>query len=357
MKKIILIILLFYSSWSRTEEISPWSNIYYQVEESYVYDITYEKLAISALKGIKKADKDLTVGDDNKRITLYYKGKVVKVVGKPEPDNVSAWGKLTDDVIEEAIAVSKKTEQRSFEIQAIMLTEMVKILDKDSKFYGNMDEALGIDIRNHRQFAARMENDALYIKIAAFNKQTKREIVEALSEYQDAKGLILDLRASPGGMLGEAIEVADLFLDEGIIASTRGKDKAKEVYYLADKEVLFGGKPMIILVDGNTASAAEVLTAALQEQARAKVIGTSTKGKGTIQALIDIYPEGGVLAVTSGFFMTPSGKELNKKGIVPDICTFGTVKYMSEDKKCPADERETSGIELDEAKKMLNLSE
>ena len=146
-----------------------------------------------------------------------------------------------------------------------------------------------------------------------------------------------------------------MFLNEGIIASTKGKNRAEEVYYLADKNELFAGKPMVILVDGNTASAAEVLAVALQEQTRAKIVGTGTKGKGSIQKLINIYPDNGVLAVTNAFFVTPSGAEFNQKGIIPDVCTFGEVKYMSDDKKCPAEGHETSEIELIEAKKMLNL--
>ena len=354
MKKLAFVVLIVFAFVSQAAEVSPWASVYEQVKKAYVYDVQYNDLAVAALKGLKKIDKDLTLGDDDKRLTLYYKGKVVKVEKKPQDDEAKAWGILTDNIMETAENVSPKAEQRSFEINSIMAEEMVKILDKDSKFYGDWDEANGIKIKNERQFAARMEDDILYIKIIAFNKQTKNEMLEALSEYISAKTLILDLRGSGGGMLGEAIEVADLFLDEGIIASTKGKNKVEEVYYLADKNELFAGKPMVILVDGNTASAAEVLAVALQEQTRAKIVGTGTKGKGSIQKLINIHPEGGVLAVTNGFFMTPSGKELNHKGIVPDICTFGEIKKMSNDKKCPADERETSEIELDEAKKMLD---
>lgn len=354
MKKLAFVVLIVFAFVSQAAEVSPWASVYEQVKKAYVYDVQYNDLAVAALKGLKKIDKDLTLGDDDKRLTLYYKGKVVKVEKKPQDDEAKAWGTLTNNMIAKACQISAKAERSSFEINAWLAKEMVKILDKDSKFYGDWDEANGIKIKNERQFAARMEDDILYIKIGAFNKQTKNEMLEALSEYISAKTLILDLRGSGGGMLGEAIEVADLFLDEGIIASTKGKNKTEEVYYLADKDEIFDGKPMVILVDGNTASAAEVLAAALQEQGRATIIGTGTKGKGSIQKLINIHPEGGVLAVTNGFFMTPSGRELNKKGIVPDICTFGEIKKMSNDKKCPADERETSEIELDEAKKMLD---
>lgn len=357
MMKVLIVLICLLGFAARADDVSGWANTYLQVKSSYVYNITYEKMAIAALKGLKDLDANLTVGNDNRRISLYYKGKVVMVENKPENDTALEWGAMTDKIIAMAEKVSPKAEQRNFEINSIMAQEMVKILDEDSKFYEDADEASGLKVRNHRQFAARMDGDALYIKIAAFNKQTKNEILKALNEYENAKGLILDLRASPGGMLGEAIKIADLFLDEGIIASIKGKKTDEEVYYVAEEDDWFAHKPIVILVDGNSASAAEVLTAALQEQKRATVIGTGTKGKGTVQKLIKLYPEGGVLAITNGFFMTPSGKKLNKKGIVPDICTFGEVQYINNGNKCPPDERENSETELAEAKKALNLSE
>lgn len=352
MKNWVIGIALLWCCGARAEDISPWAKLYRQVEESYVSDVTIEQLAVAALKGLKQADRNLNVGDDNTRMTLYYRGRVVKVESKPKDDSAAMWGALTDNMIAAAEKVSDEAERRNFEINGIMAREIVKVLDKDSKFYESMDEASGLAINNHRQFAARMEEKNLYIKIGAFNKQTKKQILEAVDEYKEATAMIIDLRGCPGGMLGEAIEIADLFLDDGIIASIRGKNTKQEVYYVAKDRDMFSNKPIVILVDGNSASAAEVLAVALQEQGRAYIIGTKTKGKGTIQKLIDVYPSNGVLAVTSGFFMTPSGRELNHKGIVPDVCTFGDEPKQSQ--KCPAQERENSEAELEEAKKLLD---
>ena len=228
--------------------------------------------------------------------------------------DAAAWGRLSEAVIDAAAENSGRAERYDFATADILVKGMSGILDKDSKFYGSMDEAEGIPARNQRTFAARPEGKSLYIKIGAFNKQTLRELQKSVAEYASA---VLDLRGCPGGMLGEAIKAAGLFLDGGIVASVRGKPADEEVYYTADPGDIWQGKPITVLVDEETASAAEVLAAALQEQGRAEIAGSKTKGKGSIQKLI-ILPGGSVLAVTSGFFMTPSGRELNGNGIAPD---------------------------------------
>ena len=319
MKKIwLLFLLLLFGTDVYAEDAGFWQRIYTQVSEAYVYEITPEELAIAALKSLRRADKSLTVGDDKERITLYYQGKVVKVLRKPKDrQDAAAWGRLTEAVVTAAAENSRRAEKYDFATADILVKGMSGILDKDSKFYGSMDEAEGVPVRNQRTFAARPEGKSLYIKIGAFNKQTLRELQKSVAEYASAEELVLDLRGCPGGMLGEAIKAAGLFLDSGIVASVRGKPADEEVYYTADPGDIWQGKPITVLVDEETASAAEVIAAALQEQGRAEIAGSKTKGKGSIQKLI-ILPGGSVLAVTSGFFMTPSGRELNGKGITPD---------------------------------------
>lgn len=314
MKKIwsILVVFLYIPS---AYGQGNWENIYKQVQEAYVYQVTVEDLAVSVLKALNKVDRNIVVGNDNRRMTLYCKGRVVKVLNKPEDkNNVDIWGKITEDFIVTAIEKSPEAERRDFELNDIVAKEMVKSLDKDSKFYGNIDEANGVTRRHKRQFVARLEDKVLYIKIATINKQTCNEVEKALDEYSTAKELIIDLQGCPGGMVGEAIKIADLFLDGGIIASSKGKNIGEEIFYTADEKVMWQGKAIKILVDEETASAAEILTAALAEQGRADVEGAVTKGKGTMQKLI-VLPSGSVLAITNGFFMTPSGHEINGKGV------------------------------------------
>ncbi len=323
MKKIFFLLLFLVCFSAHANTPTSWSDIYQEVINAFVYDVEVESLAINVLKGLNKVDKHLRIGNDSSRVTLYYRGKVVKVLRKPENrKDVSIWGNITTQMIDAAVETSSLASEIDFKIESIVVAEMIKSLDKDSKFYDDIDEANGLKKQIGRTFAVRREGNNLYIKILAFNKQTLFELEQAFDSEVDYEAIIIDLRGCPGGMLGMAIDVADMFLNDGIIASTKGKKQNEEVYYNANlNEEVKIVKPLFILVDKDTASSAEIFAAALQEQGIAKVIGTQTKGKGTMQKLISL-PNGGVLAITNGFFMKPSGAELNEKGIIPDICTF-----------------------------------
>lgn len=294
------------------------SDVYAKIRDTYISDVKIDKLAVAALKGINSLDKNLRMADDNTRLTLYYKGKVVKVLRKAEENDADNWGRISDEFIDAARNASPLAEEKSFRIIDEMARGMLKVLDIDSEFYSNMEEAKGITGRNKRYFAARMEEDKiLYVKINAFNKQTYNELINALDKFATAEKLILDVKECPGGMASEAIKIADLFLDGGIITSTRGKDENSITYYSADEAEKFTGKDVEIWISEKTASAAEILAAALQEQGRAVIKGEKSFGKGTMQQLI-LLPSKSVLAVTSGYFQTPSGRELNKIGVIPN---------------------------------------
>ncbi len=359
MKKILSVLMIFIAWNVKAETVSEWENIYKQVSDSYVYYVSIEDLAVAGMKGIKEVDNKLTVADDASRITLYYNGRVVKVLRKPENENdAGAWGKVTSEIIAEAAKKSKKANLRDFELTDFMAKSMITILDKDSKFYENTDDVKRFNIRNKRLFSANLKDDVLVVKIGAFNKKTLSKTKEVL-ENVEAKALIIDLRGCPGGMTGEAIAIADMFLDEGIVTSVKGKNENEEVYYNADDEKFFDDKPIFVLVDGETASSAEILAIALKEQSRAKVIGTTTQGKASTQKLISLE-NGSVLAITNGFFNSPSGENWHNKGVEPDVCTFERGRKNMEEsfaevktEACGKESREDSDLESELAMQML----
>jgi uncharacterized metal-binding protein len=355
MKKGLLIGILLLCGrvvWA-AEDNTSWAETYRQVQEAYVDKVSVEDLAVAALKGLDKSDKQLRFANDGSRISLYYKGQVIKVLNKPQDtDDFRRWGEMTQAMLEAAIDKSAEAASRDFEMEDLLAESLVKVLDKDSKFYISSDEAVKTGQGQHRVFAARREGNLLYVKIGMFNKQTVADVTKALTDEKEASALVLDLRGCPGGMASEAIEVADLFLDGGIITILKGKNPREETYYTAHSPVLWGNKPMFVLVDAETASAAEILATALQEEGRAQIIGTATIGKGTMQKLIALSG-GGVLAVTNGRFAAPSGKEINERGVIPDVCTF----EMPENKdieellkrkpsNCLAEPRAESNLEL-----------
>jgi carboxyl-terminal processing protease len=171
------------------------------------------------------------------------------------------------------------------------------------------------------------EGDAAYIHLYGFNADTveslRREIDEAESEIgSEFAGLVLDLRNNPGGLLDQAVEVSDLFLDDGRIVSTHGRHPDSHQFFEATDGDVLDGRPLIVLVNGNSASASEIVAAALQDTGRAVVIGSNSFGKGTVQTVLRL-PNSGELTLTWARFHAPSGYTLNKLGVLPTICTSG----------------------------------
>ena len=166
------------------------------------------------------------------------------------------------------------------------------------------------------------------IRITAFNDRTPKRVAEALSEARAAlgsayTGLIIDLRGNPGGLLDKAIDVADLFLHTGLISSTNGRHTLSYQRFEAEPGDISDGKNIVLLIDGATASAAEVLAAALQDQRRAVLVGASSFGKGSVQKVDDL-PNGGELVLTWARLFTPSGYTIQGAGVVPTVCTQGS---------------------------------
>jgi carboxyl-terminal processing protease len=161
------------------------------------------------------------------------------------------------------------------------------------------------------------------IRIASFNRQTGEATRDAVTELSrkigpDLAGFVIDLRSNPGGLLDQAIEVTDTFLERGEIVSQRGRAKDDIERYYARADDLTGGKPIVVLVDEGSASAAEIVAGALQDQKRAIVLGQRTFGKGSVQTLIPLGPDTG-LRLTTARYYTPAGKSVQEAGIEPDI--------------------------------------
>lgn len=186
-----------------------------------------------------------------------------------------------------------------------------------------------------------------YVRINSFSEQTDEELQRALEWLadRDVKGLILDLRNDLGGMLGAAIGVCDLFVDSGVIVTTRGRDRQILKAYNATPSGTFSGFPVAVLVNNYTASASEIVAACLQDHGRAVVVGQRTFGKGTVQELIDLERRQGLLKLTTASYWRPSGKNIHRHADADEDDDWG----VSPD---PGFE-----VELDEAQLARLLSE
>jgi carboxyl-terminal processing protease len=170
-----------------------------------------------------------------------------------------------------------------------------------------------------------IEEKVAYLQVTGFNQDTthslKDKIGEAKAELgEELVGYILDLRSNPGGLLDQSVSVADLFLGAGRIVTTRGRHPDSHQYFNAEHDDVGEDLPMVVLINGGSASASEIVASALQDAARAVVVGSVSFGKGTVQTLLRL-PNQGELTLTWARFHAPSGYALNKRGILPDICT------------------------------------
>jgi carboxyl-terminal processing protease len=170
---------------------------------------------------------------------------------------------------------------------------------------------------------ARLEGDIVYVKISTFNEQTHANLlkqVDALKKQlgKAARGYVVDLRNNPGGLLDQAIAISDDFLDKGAIVLTKGRGLEETQRANARAGDIAEGKPVVVLINGGSASASEIVAGALQDHKRATVIGTRSFGKGSVQTIIPLGANGAIRLTTARYY-TPSGRSIQAKGIEPDV--------------------------------------
>jgi carboxyl-terminal processing protease len=172
---------------------------------------------------------------------------------------------------------------------------------------------------------SRIEGDAVVLRLTTFNEQTFPNLEEQLAQQVEeaggmeaVRGFVIDLRNNPGGLLDQAISVTDAFLESGEIVSTRGRDPRDSERYNATPGDLADGKPMVVLVNGGSASASEIVAGALQDHRRAVVVGTQSFGKGSVQTIMPVQGDGAIRLTTARYY-TPSGRSIQALGVSPDI--------------------------------------
>ncbi len=183
----------------------------------------------------------------------------------------------------------------------------------------------------------RVVGDTVVIRLTTFNDQTYpgleaelKKAAEQIGGMDKVNGLVLDLRNNPGGLLTQAIKVSDAFLDKGEIVSTRGRKPQDGERFNAEAGDLIGGKPMVVLINGGSASASEIVSGALQDHRRAIVVGTKSFGKGSVQSVIPLRGDGAMRLTTARYY-TPSGRSIQALGISPDIVVNQPVKKAGEE--------------------------
>ena len=222
-----------------------------------------------------------------------------------------------------------------------------------------------------RSVKSEVLNNIGYLRITSFNEQTESGLLDAIKKIEkenQIKGYVLDVRSNPGGLLTQAVKVTDIFLERGEIVSTRGRDKKDIRRYRAKKSDRTNGKPLVVIIDGGSASASEIVAGALQDHKRAIIIGTQSFGKGSVQTIIPFQVSNSDnltgIRLTTARYYTPSGESIQGKGIVPDIIieqgefeSFNYKRFSESDLKDSLDKNNEEEFEDNEDNEDNELSE
>jgi len=274
---------------------------------------------------------------------------LIKVVAPIDDTPAAKAGIMANDVIThlddepvQGLTLNQAVEKMRGPVNTkIRLKVMRKGSDKP------VEIAITRDIIRVRSVRSNMNgDDVAYIRVTQFNEQTTEGVRRAIADLGNSagdklKGYIIDIRNNPGGLLDQAISVSDAFLEKGEIVSTRGRNAEETQRFNARAGDMTKGKPLIVLINGGSASASEIVAGALQDHKRATVIGTRSFGKGSVQTIIPLGSGNGALRLTTARYFTPSGRSIQAKGITPDI---EVLQDVPEELKARTDSRGESSL-------------
>ena len=328
---------------STYKELSIFGDVFERVRAQYVTPPDEEKLVENAINGMlssldphssylnaRDADdmRTQTKGEfGGLGIEVTMEDELVKVITPIDDTPAARAGILAGDFISEIDGQSVRglkledavEKMRGAVNTPIKLTVIRKGADKP------LDFTVTRDIIAVRAVKSRVEaGDVGYLRVISFTEKTFDDLEKAIRKIKaevpadKLKGYVLDLRLNPGGLLDQAINVSDAFLDKGEVVSTRGRNQDETRRFSATTGDLTDGKPVVVLINGGSASASEIVAGALQDLKRATVLGTRSFGKGSVQTIIPLGGNG-ALRLTTALYYTPSGKSIQGTGIQPDI--------------------------------------
>jgi len=325
-------------------QLNLFGDVFERVRADYVEKPDDAKLIESAINGMlagldphssymdAKSFRDMQVQTRGEfgglGIEVTMEDGLIKVVAPIDETPAAKAGILANDIITklddeqvQGLTLNQAVEKMRGPINTkIKLTVMRKGSDKP------LEISLTRDVIRVRAVRSSVEGDDVgYIRMTQFNEQTTDGLKKAITDItakvsnDKLKGYILDLRNNPGGLLYQAISVSDAFLQKGEIVSTRGRNAEETQRFNARPGDLTNGKPVIVLINGGSASASEIVAGALQDHRRVTVVGTRSFGKGSVQTIIPLGNGNGALRLTTARYYTPSGRSIQAKGISPDI--------------------------------------
>ena len=356
MKKILLISVLFLTITqslvannenveqeeqpSRFESLSKMTKVLGTVEKYYVDDIELQGIVDKALKGLMKeldAHSSFLDKSSSKEMKIQTKGEFGGLgitVGIRDGaltvispiDNTPAYkaGVKASDIIlkiDDKATLNMSLEEAVSLMRGKPKTDIVLTVVREGERKPITIKITRDIIEIQSVFAKKIEDEnLLYIRVTSFDSKVVKGIRKAINENKNVDGILLDLRNNPGGLLSQAIGAVDVFVDEGTVVSQRGRDERSEEIFTANSSNTLSNHPLVVLVNGGSASASEIVSGALQDHKRAIVVGEKTFGKGSVQAVLPITKDRSEnIKLTIAKYYLPSGRTIQAKGVTPDV--------------------------------------
>ncbi len=334
---------------SRLSSLAKFTKVLGTVEKYYVDDLKIQEIVNKSIKGLlenldahssfldTKHFKDLKIQTDGEfgglGITIGIRDGALTIIAPMEGTPADKAGVKASDII---LKINKKSTLNMTIDEAVGImrgkpgTSLTLTIVRDGESNPLVIPITRDIIKIDSVYTKTIENEnILYIRVINFDKNVVRKTKEALSKNRDVKGIILDLRNNPGGLLNQAVGLTDLFVDNGVIVSQKGRNEDQNSEYSATKVGTITDIPVVVLVNGGSASASEIVSGALQDHKRAIVVGEKTFGKGSVQIILPIDEEE-ALRLTIARYYLPSGRTIQAVGVTPDILVYpGKVPHKS----------------------------
>ena len=322
------------------KQLNLFGEVYERVRSEYVEEIKDKDLIEAAINGMLQSldpHSSYLNADNFEEMKVQTKGEfgglgievtmengLVKVVSPIDETPAAKAGILSGDFIshiDDEAVMGLTLSEAVDKMRGAINTPIIITVIREGKEPFNVE--IIRDIIKITSVKTKVYDDIGYLRITSFTQKTYKNLVKEFSVLEkemnsNIKGLVLDLRNNPGGLLDQAVSVSDAFLNRGEIVSTRGRESNAEQRFNASKGDITKGIPIVVLINGGSASASEIVAGALQDHKRGILMGTASFGKGSVQTIIPVSSRGAIRLTTARYF-TPSGRSIQAKGIDPDI--------------------------------------